>query len=79
MPLYPNTCDVSEKKIVIKIDLRPDRLNPKLLVECHIHGFVLDPSIPNSTAFTQEGYRNYAPFKSVFEELTFDLQQEGET
>ena len=64
--LYPDAHDVPWKRDVIKIFSGWGRLNTELIAQCCIHGFILFPSMPNSTVATQETDRNHDPFKSVF-------------
>ena len=72
--LYPDAEDKCGKRVMVKIDSGPGRLNMELLAELRILGFVLYPGVPNTTAVTQETDQNYSLFKSVFienlEELT---------
>ncbi len=64
--LYPDACDVPGKRVIIKVDSGPGRLNTELLAELRLLGFYLYPGVPNTTAVTQETDRNYGPFKSRF-------------
>ena len=64
--LYPDVKDVDGKRVMIKVDSGPGRLNALLLATCRLLGFVLYPGVPNTTAVSQETDRNYGPFKTVF-------------
>ena len=66
VPLFPHAADCRGKRVLIKIDSGPGRLNLTLLARLCILGFVLYPGVPNTTAFTQETDQNYGLFKSIF-------------
>mmetsp|Transcript_24214 Transcript_24214/g.44508 ORF Transcript_24214/g.44508 Transcript_24214/m.44508 type:complete len:349 (+) Transcript_24214:479-1525(+) len=65
-PLYPDVKDVMGKRVMLKVDSGPGRLNMELLARCRLLGFVLYPGVPNTTAVTQETDKNYGPFKTAF-------------
>ena len=65
-PLYPDVKDVMGKRVMLKVDSGPGRLNMELLARCRLLGFVLYPGVPNTTAVTQETDKNYGPFKTSF-------------
>jgi hypothetical protein len=71
--LYPDACDVPGKRVIIKVDSGPGRLNLELLAELRLMGFYLYPGVPNTTAVTQETDRNYGPFKSRFRRNLGDI------
>jgi hypothetical protein len=64
-PLFPDAADVAGKRVLIKIDGGPGRLDSHLLVQLRLRGFYLFPSVPNTTAVSQETDQNYGPFKSA--------------
>ena len=64
-PLFPDAADVAGKRVLIKIDGGPGRLDHHLLVQLRLRGFYLFPSVPNTTAVSQETDQNYGPFKSA--------------
>jgi len=66
IPLYPDALDVKGKRVMIKIDSGPGRLNMDMIVYCRSLGFYLFPSVPNATSVSQETDRNYGPFKTAF-------------
>ena len=66
IPLYPNAEDSPGKRVMIKIDSGPGRLNADLLARLQLLGFVLYPGVPKTTAVTQETDQTYGMFKNVF-------------
>jgi hypothetical protein len=58
--------DVPGKRVMLKVDSRPGRLNIELLAELHLLGFYLYPGVPNMTAVSQETDQNYSPFKTQY-------------
>ncbi len=65
MKLYPDAAPVKGRWVVIKCDSGPGRLNPTLLAYLRVHGFILYPGVPNTTAVTQETDQSYGPFQSA--------------
>jgi hypothetical protein len=65
LPLYPDAADLPGKRVLIKIDSGPGRMNEAMLVELRVKGFYLLPGLPNSTHVTQETDQNYGHFKNV--------------
>ena len=53
IPLYPDAADLPGKRVIIKIDSGPGRMNEAMLVELRVKGFYLSPGLPNSTHVTQ--------------------------
>ena len=68
-PLYPNSRDVSGKRVFIKADSQLGRLIIGLLAKMCANGFILYPVVPNSTAVTQETYRKYSHFKTALRQV----------
>ena len=66
IPLYPDACDMKGKRVMIKVDSGPGRVNVELLAELRLIGFYLYPGVPNRTVVTQETDQNYGPFKTQF-------------
>ena len=66
LPLYPDVEDKDGKRVIIKIDSGPGRLNMNLLARLRNVGFILYPGVPNTTAITQETDQSYGLFKSKF-------------
>jgi hypothetical protein len=75
-PLYPDVKNEDGKRVLIKVDSGPGRLNVLLLASCRLLGFVLYPGVPNTTAVSQETDRNYGPFKTTFRQILDDVVQE---
>ncbi len=66
LPLFPDSGDFPGKRVLIKVDGGPGRLNVELLASLWMLGFYLYPGVPNTTAVTQETDQNYGPFKNAF-------------
>ncbi len=65
-PLYPDVEDTLGKRVMVKVDSGPGRLEIEFLAEARTSGFIIYPSVPNTTAVTQETDQSYGPFKSKF-------------
>ncbi len=65
-PLYPDAEDEHGKRIMVKVDSGPGRLEIDFLAEAQTLGFIIYPSVPNTIAVTQESDQSYGPFKSKF-------------
>jgi|EP01082_Thalassiosira_pseudonana_P008128 hypothetical protein len=66
VPLYPDAEDIPGKRVMVKVDSGPGRLNPELLSRARNMGFYIYPGVPNTTAVTQETDQSYGPFKTQF-------------
>ena len=66
VPLYPDLEDVPGKRIIVKCDSGPGRMNIEMLADLRMLGVYLVPSVPNTTAKTQETDQNYGVYKSSF-------------
>ena len=66
VPLYPDSDDVPGKRVMIKVDSGPCRLNARLVARLRLLGFYLYPGVPNTTAVSQETDRSYGPFKGQY-------------
>ena len=66
LPLYPDSMDIPGKRVLIKIDSGPGRMNRELMARLRLRGFYMFPCVPNTTAVTQETDRKYAAFKTKF-------------
>ena len=66
LPLYPNTLDRPGRRLILKCDSGPGRLQIKLLAKLRHLGVYLYPCVPNTTAVMQETDRTYGKFKSQF-------------
>jgi hypothetical protein len=71
--LYPDAANMPGKRVIIKVDGGPRRLNTELLAELRLRGFYLYCGVPNTTVVTQETDRNYGPFKSRFRRNLSDI------
>ena len=76
MPLFPDAEDQYGKRVLIKCDGGPGRMNKNLLAKLRMRGFILYPGLPNSTHVTQETDRNYSVFKSKFRENLQKITQD---
>ena len=66
LPLYPDAANENGKRVIIKLDSGPGRLNMELLATLRSSGFILFPGVPNTTAVSQETDVSYGLFKSKF-------------
>jgi hypothetical protein len=66
LPLFPDACNMPGKRIMIKVDRGPGQLNVDLLTELKLMGWYMHPSVPNTSAVTQETNQNCGPFKGRF-------------
>ena len=67
VPLYDNSVDIPGRRVMIKIDSGPGRMNGDLTSRLQNLGFYLFPGLPNSTHVTQDTDQLYGPFKSNFQ------------
>ena len=81
--LYPDARDKPGKRVILKVDSGPGRMNYQLLAKMRAKGFYLYPCVPNTTAVTQETDQLYSLFKTIFREnlrkLTDDRLAEGKS
>ena len=66
VPLYPDIEDKPGKRVILKVDSGPGRMNVEMLADLRMLGVYLVPSVPNTTAKTQETDQNYGVYKSTF-------------
>ena len=66
LPLYPDIKDAPDKRVTLKVDSGPGRMNINMLASLRIKGLHLVPGVPNTTAKTQETDQNYGPFKTHY-------------
>ena len=64
--LYPDVEDKVGKRVMVKVDSGPERLEIDFLAKTRPSGFIIYPSVLNTTAVTQETDLSYGPFKSKF-------------
>ncbi len=62
--LFPNALNQLGRRVLLKVDSGPCRMNLKLLASLKLLGIVLHPCIPNTTHITQETDQLYRPFKT---------------
>jgi hypothetical protein len=65
-PLYPDADDKAGKRVMVKVDSGPGRLEIDFLAEAWTSGFIIYPSVPNTMAVMQETDQSYSPLKSKF-------------
>ena len=58
LPLYPDIEDVPGKRVILKVDSGPGRLNVEMLADLRLQGLYLVPGVPNTTHVTQETDQN---------------------
>jgi hypothetical protein len=76
LPLYPDIQDFPGKRVVLKVDSGPGRLNIQMLADLRLHGLYLVPGVPsNTTHKTQETDQNYGLYKSCVRENLRALSQ----
>ena len=75
LPLYPDIEDTERKRVIMKVDSGPGRMNEEMLAHLRLKGFYLIPGVPNTTGKTQETDQNYGPFKSGFRNNIRQLSQ----
>ena len=66
VPLFPDAEDVTGKRVIIKVDSGPGRMELGFLAEARTLGFIIYPGVPNTTAVTQETDQSYGTFKTQF-------------
>ena len=49
LPLYPDVADVPGKRVMLKVDSGPGRLNVNMLATLRLQGVYLAPGVPNTT------------------------------
>jgi hypothetical protein len=66
LPLYPDIGNIPGKRVLLKVDSGPGRMDFEMLAEMKAMGLLLVPGVPNSTHVTQETDQNYGPLKTGF-------------
>ena len=66
VPLFPDAQDVRGKRVIMKVDSGPGRMELGFLAEARTLGFIIYPGVPNTTAVTQETDQSYGTFKTQF-------------
>ncbi len=67
VPLFPDAQDVPGKRVIMKVNSGPGRMEIGFLAEARTLGFIIYPGVPNTTAVTQETDQSYGPFKTQFQ------------
>ncbi|KAL7474304.1 hypothetical protein ACHAW6_000283, partial [Cyclotella cf. meneghiniana] len=67
VPLFPNAKDDQGKRVIVKVDSGPGRMELGFLAEARTLGFIVYPRVPNTTAVTHETDQSYGPFKTQFQ------------
>jgi hypothetical protein len=75
LPLYPDIQDYPGKRVLLKLDSGPGRLNVEMLADLRLQGLYIVPGVPNTTAKTQETDQNYGLYKSVVRDNLRRLSQ----
>jgi hypothetical protein len=75
LPLYPDIEDKPGKRVLLKVDSGPGRLNVEMLADLRLQGLYLVPGVPNTTHVTQETDQNYGLYKSRVRENLRNLSQ----
>jgi hypothetical protein len=75
LPLYPDIQDYPGKRVVLKVDSGPGRLNVPMLANLKLQGLYIIPGVPNTTHVTQETDQNYGLYKSCVRENLRRLYQ----
>ena len=75
LPLYPDIEDKDGKRVIMKVDSGPGRMNLEMLADLRCMGLYLVPGVPNSTSKTQETDQNYGPFKTHYRQNLRALSQ----
>jgi len=53
-PLYPDIADVPGKRVLMKVNSGPERMNTEMLAELRLKGMYLMPGVPNTTQVTPD-------------------------
>jgi len=64
LPLHPDVEDVPLKRIILKVDSGPGRLNVPMLAALRLKGVHVVARVPNTTSTTQETDQSLGPFKT---------------
>ncbi len=65
-PLYPDIADTPGKRVLLKVDSGPGRMNVEMLADLRLQGMYLMPGVPNTTQVTQETDQSYGQYKSSY-------------
>jgi hypothetical protein len=73
-PLYLDAEDKVGKRVMVNIDSCPGRLEIDFLAEGRTSGFIINPSVSNRTALTQETDQSYGPLNRNFLKISKPCQ-----
>ena len=65
LPLFPDIEDKPGKRVILKVDSGPGRMNVDMLAKLRLLGLYVVPGVPNTTHATQETDQNYGLTKSI--------------
>jgi len=65
-PLFPDISDMPGKRVLMKVDSGPGRMNIEMLASLKLKGMYLMPGVPNTTQVTQETDQSYGQYKSIY-------------
>jgi len=68
LPLFPDVEDNPGKRVLLKLDSGPGRMNLDMLADLRLQGVYVIPGVPNTTHVTQETDQNYGLYKSIYRE-----------
>jgi len=68
LPLYPDVADVPGRRVLLKLDSGPGRMNLDMLADLRLQGVYVFPGVPNTTHVTQETDQNYGLYKTIYRE-----------
>jgi hypothetical protein len=74
--LFPGSADIPGKRVLLKIDCRPGRLDISNLAELRSRVVNLFPGVQNTTHITQETDQNYGQFKTLLQKYIQQLLNE---
>jgi hypothetical protein len=66
--LFPDVQDATRKRVILKVDSGPGRMNVKMLARLRCMGIYVVPGVPNTTEVSQEMDQLYGLFKSLYRE-----------
>eukprot|EP00804_Cyclotella_cryptica_P004941 CCRYP_014074-RB/>CCRYP_014074-RB protein AED:0.33 eAED:0.33 QI:0/0/0/1/0/0/2/0/201 len=66
VPLFPYAQDARGKRVFMKVDSGPGRMELGFLAEARTLGFIIYPGVPNTTSVTQETDQIFGEFKALF-------------
>jgi hypothetical protein len=64
VPLYPHARNLRDKRVMLKVDSGPGRMNLYHLARLRHLGFLLYPCVPNTTHVTQETHQLHSSWRT---------------